>query len=276
MKIIDSHIHIFDINRKLVWPDKKSLIYRSFLPESYEFTAKKWDIVGAVIIEASPFVQDNDWVLEQINNLPFFKGFIGNLDLNSLDFKSLLDRYNQCNKFLGIRLGNLWQRNLKEQMKNRFCFENLTYLNSKGLILELANPNLELLITALELKKNFENQVLVLNHLPNLKERKDALPILQELASIPSIYIKFSEIAQIKYKDKRFHLERYKDFLDFLWELFTPHKILFGSDYPNSEFLGSFEEIISLVKAYLLDKTIEEQELVWYENANKIYRSKNA
>lgn len=272
MKMIDTHIHLFDISRKLAYPPKNSLIYKSFLPQAYEQRAKKQNITAAVVIEASPYVKDNDWVLEQIKDLPFFKAFIGNLDFNSNEFIALFENYSKNPKFIGIRAGNLWGRAL--ELEKALFLENFNFFSQKDKILELANPNLELLKKALWLKNKFTNQTLILNHIPNLQRMKikDLEHILKELASASKLYIKLSAIAQDYYVNNRFDLALYRDFLDFLYEIFTAEKILFASDYPNSEFLGSFEEICALAKAYLKEKPQAEQELILYKNAEKIYK----
>lgn len=278
MKIIDSHIHVFDITRKPAWPPKESLIYKSFLAQDYEDFAKTKGIVGAVVVEASAYLADNDWVLEHIKDNDFFLAFIGNIDLASLEFENLLEKYLFNHKFKGIRAGNLWERDLARQLKSLSVLKNIEVLSDRGLILELANPNLALLKAALELKNRFLELTIILNHLPNIaeedRESKELMPLLKELANTEKLYIKFSEIAQLSNGANRFDVRLYEDFLNMLYELFGARRILFGSDYPNSEFLGSFDEILNLAKDFLTHKPTTEQELIFYENAQKIYGGK--
>lgn len=273
MKIIDSHIHIFDISRKLAWPPKDSVIYHSFLPLAYEKRAKAQGIEGAIVIEASPYEEDNDWVLEQISKLPFFRAYIGNLDLSSDNFRILFEKYSKHLKFVGVRIGNLWDRALA--LDKPQVLEKLSLVNEKRKILEFANPDLELLKNALKIKNKFLNQWIVLDHLPNLKgmdlKDKNLEMILKELASDAKVCIKFSAIAKESYINNRFDIGLYQEVLDFLYAIFKADKILFATDYPNSEFLGSFENICRLCKSYIEQKSLAEQELMFYKNAEKIY-----
>ncbi len=86
--IIDTHIHLFDTTRPqgVPWPDKNSPIYHSALPERYRKIALPLGVKGAVVIEASPWLDDNQWVLDLAAREPLIVGTIGNLDPGSPEF----------------------------------------------------------------------------------------------------------------------------------------------------------------------------------------------
>ena len=65
-------------------------------------------IVGGIKVEASPWVEDNLWVLETIENEPIIVGMIGDLDPTKPEFREYLERYHRNKLFLGIRYGNVW------------------------------------------------------------------------------------------------------------------------------------------------------------------------
>src|ERR1700744_5876810 len=64
--IIDTHIHLFDASRPQGAPYKGSAQYKGgiALPATYRALARPLGIVGAIEIEASPWIEDNLWVLE--------------------------------------------------------------------------------------------------------------------------------------------------------------------------------------------------------------------
>ena len=59
--IIDSHIHFFDSSRPQGVPYGAGR--PPALPEVYRFIAEPLGVVGAIEVEASPWVEDNLWVL---------------------------------------------------------------------------------------------------------------------------------------------------------------------------------------------------------------------
>src|SRR5215813_4082520 len=65
--IIDTHIHLYDPTRPqgVPYPNPNSpTVYIPTLPERYRKTAAPLGIVGAIEVEASPWIEDNLWVLE--------------------------------------------------------------------------------------------------------------------------------------------------------------------------------------------------------------------
>ena len=65
--VIDTHIHLFDPGRPqgVPWPDKKNqVLYRPALPDRYRRVTQGLGIVGAIEVEASPWLEDNQWVLD--------------------------------------------------------------------------------------------------------------------------------------------------------------------------------------------------------------------
>ena len=66
--IIDTHIHMFDTRRPggVPWPaTTDTALYKPALPERYASIAGPLGVVGAIVVEASPLVSDNDWVLNR-------------------------------------------------------------------------------------------------------------------------------------------------------------------------------------------------------------------
>jgi L-fuconolactonase len=59
---------------------------------------------GAVVVEASPWIEDNDWVLDLVANEPFVCAVVGNLDPEAGEFPALLERFARNPRFRGIRI----------------------------------------------------------------------------------------------------------------------------------------------------------------------------
>src|SRR6202790_4303368 len=118
--IIDAHIHLFDTTRPqgVPYPDKNNAtLYLPALPERYRKIAQHLGGVGAIEIEASPWIEDNLWVLEVAAKDTLVVGTIGNLDPGKPEFPEYLERYHRNPLFRGIRYGNLWGRDISAELR---------------------------------------------------------------------------------------------------------------------------------------------------------------
>src|SRR5262245_12605261 len=87
--IIDCHIHLFDTTRPqgVPWPDKKdTVLYQPALPDRYRKIAVPLGITGAIEVEASPWLEDNQWVLDVAAKDSLIVGTVGNLEPGKPDF----------------------------------------------------------------------------------------------------------------------------------------------------------------------------------------------
>ena len=97
-------------------------------------------------MEASPWVEDNLWVLMIIENEPMIVGMVGNLDPAKPEFREYLERYHRNKLFLGIRYGNIWEgHNLVTAIDNSAFIATMKVFAQTGLTLEVANPRLDLI-----------------------------------------------------------------------------------------------------------------------------------
>ena len=76
--IIDTHTHFYDPFRPqgVPWPEKDDeILYRRALPEDYKALAVPEGVTGTVMVECSPWVEDNQWVLDLAAADPIHRGF---------------------------------------------------------------------------------------------------------------------------------------------------------------------------------------------------------
>ena len=117
--IIDTHTHFYDPTRPqgVPFPGKDDkLLYRPVLPPEFQALTKPLQVTGTVIVEASPWVEDNQWVLDLADRNPFIVGLVGNLSPGTADFVKHLTRFSKNRRFRGIRIGHsALQAGLSEQ-----------------------------------------------------------------------------------------------------------------------------------------------------------------
>ena len=113
--IIDTHIHLFDPGRPqgVPWPAKENaVLYHAALPDRYRKIAAPLGVVGAIEVEASPWLEDNQWVVDVAAKDKIIVGMVGDLEPDKPDFRKQLDRFHRNPLYRGIRYGNLWGRSL--------------------------------------------------------------------------------------------------------------------------------------------------------------------
>ena len=105
--IIDTHIHLFDPTRPQGAPYTGPRIPGAApipaYPDRYRALAVPLGISGAVKVEASPWIEDNLWVLEVASRDPIIVGVVGNLQPEKPEFAEYLGRYQKNALFRGIR-----------------------------------------------------------------------------------------------------------------------------------------------------------------------------
>jgi len=278
--IIDTHIHLFDPTRPqgVPWPEKSdAVLYKPALPERYMRVTKGLGIVGAIEVEASPWLEDNQWVLDVAAKDKIIVGTVGDLEPGKPDFRKNLDRFHRNPLFRGIRYGNLWNRNLGEQLSRPDFISDLKALADANLALDSANPDPGLIEALVRLTDRVPGLRVVVDHLPQLdppteKRAREAYPHnLRELGKRPQVYVKVSEV--LRRVDGRVptDLDFYKPRLDEIWEIFGRDRLLYGSDWPNSDKWGTYPQVLSIVRDYFTSKGRAVAEKFFWKNSVKAY-----
>jgi len=272
--IIDTHIHLFDVARPggVPWPPKGDSIYKTALPARFRELVKGLNVVGAVEIECSPLFDDNQWVLDVMAREPVMTGMIGDLEPDHKDFPRHLERFHRNPLFLGIRYGNIWDRDFHAKSNDPKFIEGVKLLAQANLTLDSANPTPELVSDLLKLKDRVPNLRLVMDHLPRLETNAQCDGQLRELAKRPGVYVKVSGVLR-KVGDKvpkgpAFYEPR----LDHIYDIFGPDRVIYGSDWPNSDYNGTYQEGFRVVHEYFMAKGPAVAEKYFWRNSVEAYR----
>lgn len=290
--IIDTHVHLYDPTRPqgVPWPgpEQPASIYRRFLPADYRKIAEPYGVVGLIETECSPWLEDNYWVLDIAAPEPIVVGEVGDLLPGHPDYGENLGRLHKNPIYVGIRLSNLWGRNVEELLKKPQVWTDLKALADAGLSLDFGGGAKEVQ-QLLVITERIPNIRIVINHLPGARVPDDPAVRAtwqrqtQELAKRPNIYVKFSEIYQrVDEKGRRVtnggriprDLAFYKPRLDEIWETFGADRLMFASDWTNSEPMSTFGELVALDHEYFAPKGREVMEKVFWKNSLAAYRWK--
>lgn len=274
--IIDTHIHLFDPTRPqgIPWPPKTNpLLYKPALPERYRQMAAPLGVRGAIVVEASPWLEDNQWVLDVAAKDPIIVGLVGNLEPGRTDFARHLERFQKNPLFLGIRYGNLWDRNLATELSRPEFVDGLKLLAKADLSLDTANQTPELLAAALRVSELVPSLRIIIDHLPQMRDRKAASATLKDLGKRPQVFVKLSEIFRRVDGNVPAELSFYRDTLDEISGVFGEDRVLYGSDWPNSDSWRPFGEGLKLVQDYFAGKGAAAEKYFW-KNSVKAYKWK--
>src|SRR2546425_11052705 len=118
LEIIDTHTHFYAPTRPqgVPWPGKDDkLLYRRVLPEHYRAVTRGQGVAGTVVVEASPWVEDNQWLLDLAVKEPLIVGVVGHLTPAAEDYRKHLERFAKNPLFRGIRIAaDLLRRGLDQ------------------------------------------------------------------------------------------------------------------------------------------------------------------
>jgi L-fuconolactonase len=206
---------------------------------------------------------------------------VGRIDPADAAFPKNLDRLVQNKLLLGIRQGQLQLGLDKPEY-----LANLKRLADADCNLDVDTPSLG--ITATEVLLKMLDKVpalrLVMDHLPGVtyrvKEYSDRAAMqkyiehLKELGRRPQAYMKLSEVVRTSDGRVSTDVNMCKEWLDELWSIFGEDRIMFGSDWPQSESVeyNSYPNVIGVARAYVSSKSQTAMEKVFWKNSTKPYR----
>jgi L-fuconolactonase len=297
--IIDCHIHLFDAGRPQGAPYKGGRAFPGgvALPSMYAKIAKPLGIVGVIEVDASPWLEDNLWVLETIQPEPIMVGTVGNLRPEKPEFGEYLERYARNPLYRGIRYGNVWSYDLPKQVDNPLFIDGLKLLVQHDLVLETANQNIALLQAAVRVSDKVPDLRIVLDHLPAFdpspENQAQYEAVLTEISQRRNIWTKLSEIvhpvrppgsassgrpaaepSQLRPAPPTIvpGLAAHRDRLDMLMRCFGEDRVVFGSDWPNAVGVSEVPDTVALVREYFSGKSREAAEKYFWKNSVAAYK----
>jgi L-fuconolactonase len=279
--IIDTHIHLYDPRRPqgVPWPPKDDKVITPVaLPDVYRKITDGLGIVGAIEVECSPWFEDNQWVLDIAAKDSLIVGTIGNIDPTQADFGSRFEQLRRNRLFRGVRYGNLWGRNFSEGISKPQVISNLKLVADAGLTMDTANPDAELLASAVRLSDKVPSLRIVIDHLPQYElpqdphAREAVQAALRELGQRPQVYIKMSEVLHAVNGRVHLDLAFYQARLDEIWDTYGPDRLIYGSDWPNSDHSAPLVQELRVVREYIADKGKVATEKLFWRNSVAAYR----
>src|SRR6185503_18750553 len=120
-----------------------------------------------------------------------------------------------------------------------------------GLTLDTANPKPELLGLIIKLTDQVPNLRVVIDHLPQMNPpteppaRAKHEAELREIGKRRQVYVKISEVLRRVDGKVPEDLSFYKPRIDSLFEVFGEDRVLYGSDWPNSDNWAPYPKVLA-------------------------------
>ena len=274
--IIDTHTHLYDPTRPqgVPWPPPDNeLLYRTVLPEHFKSLSAPQGITGTVVVEASAWLEDNQWVLDLAAEEPFIVGLVGHVDPCTEEFGGHIDRFAGNPLFRGIRCGGSYFADVE---KGSFLTD-MEKLVKKDLELDVLVRS-EHFSELFKLTERLPELRVVVNHIAHVPI--DGQPPdpswaenIQKAAEYPLIYMKVSALLeQSKVQPAPDELDFYLPTLEAMWEAFGEERLVYGSNWPVCERASDFATAFRIVEEYFTGKGEKEKENYFWKNARAAYK----
>ena len=277
LEIIDCHTHFYDPTRPegVPWPSPGSSLYRTVLPKHLRELKQYRKITGTVIVEASPLVEDNAWLLDLAKEDPFIVGIVGNLMPGKDEFARHLDRFARNPLFRGIRVSSktvtdLLNSSSRDDLKKMIDHDLSLDVNggpdTPGIVAKLAEK-----LPALRI---------VQNHIGNVRITADPPPAdwkagIEAAAKHANVFCKISALVEGASRDGQkapAEVSFYKPYIDVVWNAFGDDRVIYGSNWPVSENAADYETLQRIVMEYAAERGDEATAKFCSKNAARAYK----
>lgn len=276
--IIDTHTHFYDPSRPegVDWPGKDDkVLYRPTLPPEFVKLTQPHGVTGTVVVEASPRLADNDWLLDLAAKHPVIVGVVGRLDPADPKFDEQLKRLAKNPLYRGFRINHA---ELADVLKDPKLTAKLGQLIDLDLRLDV-NGGPDGLPVYLALAKRFPKLRIVLNHIGNVRIDGKTIPAgwkadIARLGDQPMVTCKLSAMVEASGKNDGKapgKLDYYRPTMDVVWKAFGEDRLMYGSDWPVANLFATYATVFAIVEEYLRDKPAKTRSKVLGANAIKAY-----
>jgi predicted TIM-barrel fold metal-dependent hydrolase len=277
--IIDTHTHFYDPTRPqgVPWPPREAKqLYRPVLPAHFKALARPFGVTGTVVIEASPWLEDNQWLLDLARDDSFLVGVVGHLQPGADGFQKHLSRFAKNRLFRGIRIAT---GDIGKGLGQPRFVADLKRLADHDLELDV-NGGADTGAAAARLAAALPDLRIVIDHAGNVPIDGKAVPAawlvgMRAPARHRHVYCKVSALVEATghrdgkaAKDMAF----YTPVLDALWDAFGEDRLLYGSNWPVSEPSAPYAVVLGIVREYFGAKGKEAAAKFFGRNALGAYK----
>lgn len=272
--IIDSHQHFWRLSERAgYWPPADlAPIYRDFLPSDLEPRLERNGVRGTILVQTLPTEQDTEFMLGLAAQHEFIVGVVGWVDITSPDAPASIARLAKNRKLKGLRpmlqdiVDDRWIENpalapaVEAMQKHKLVFDALVLPRHLPSLLRFANEHPRLPIVIDHAAKPLIADGVVEPWLTDMKK----------LAALPQVRCKLSGL--LTEAGSAPCAEAVKPYVDLMLDIFTPERILWGSDWPVVGLASDYDSWLTMSKSLIAHLPKRQQAAILCYNAVSFYR----
>ena len=280
MKIIDTHVHVWDLE-KADYPWLKndvSILNRTWRIEELENERKQAGITAGVLVQASGNLEDTDLMLETAYKTDWITGVVAWLPLidptatqRLLDEKFLKEKY-----FKGVRHQIHDEKDTKWLLQPA-VIDSLKILSSYEIPYDIVGTKPEHVEAVLKLAEKIPDLRMVFDHLnwPPIptKERFGRWgELMEEAAHHKNLYAKVSGLGTASGNFENRTADDIKPYVEFALQHFGTDRCFCGGDWPVSMLVNNYIQSWQITKD-IVNSLLNEpgRNRVFFSNANEFY-----
>jgi predicted TIM-barrel fold metal-dependent hydrolase len=229
-------------------------------------------VTGAVVVEASAWLEDNQWILDLAKDNSFIKGFVGHLEPGD-SFRQNLEKFAKNPLFRGIRLSG---RAVAAGLSRPDFADDLRWLADRDLQLDVIGDH-TMFAELVRLTDSAPQLRVVINHLPfdpvtDEDSRRRADDALHELGRRAQVYAKISGVLRRVGNRVPLELRFYREALDRMWATFGSDRLVYGSNWPVSNQLAPYRDVLKIPYDYFAGKGPDVANQYFWKNSLAAYK----
>src|SRR6202171_6057664 len=275
---IDAHQHfwVYDPHEYDGTGDSMASLRRDFLPDELKSELERSGFQGCVAVQARQTLEETRWLLKLAAASPFILGVVGWVDLQSPQVRSQLQTVAENPKLVGIRHVVQGEPDDRFLLRPEFL-RGVAALEEFDLAYDILIYTRHLPVAA-EFVERFPRQRFVLDHLakPPVKSRSlhPWSEGVRKLAAFPNVSCKLSGLGT-EAGWQHWKPADIAPSLDMSFEVFGPQRLMIGSDWPVCTVAASYGCAMGVVKDYLGRYSVQVQDSVLGENAQRFWKLKS-
>ncbi len=281
MKIVDTHIHVWDLDRaEYPWlQGDDSILNSTWRIEQLEDEKEKAGITEGVLVQASGNADDTNLMLETAGNTKWITGVVGWLPLLDTDAtrQQLETRYLKEKYFKGVR-HQIHDEKDPKWLLQPAVIESLKILAAYDIPFDVVAVLPSHVETALEVAMKVPSLRMVFDHLSqppvSTKEKFGAWgTLMKEASAHEKFYAKISGLGTASGNFQNRKADDMKPYVEFAIRYFGVQRCFCGGDWPVSLLADNYVQIWRTYKN-ILGQLLSAEELnkVFYSNAQQFYK----
>ena len=276
---IDSHHHIWDLSvrdQEWITGDAMHPIRRNFAVSDLHVASAASGIEKTILVQTVTDYAETPELLLIAQSEQLVGAVVGWLKIDAPDAIEHLHRYLDlpgADYLKGIR--DIAQDHPDSNyLAKSETIANVRKLGELGITYDLLTKTPEL-PAAIELVRACPDVQFVMDHISKPRIAKQELEpwktLMTELATFSNVLCKVSGLVT-EANWNEWQVKDFKPYVDHVIDIFTPQRLMFGSDWPVAILGGTYAEVVELAEALTAGFSPSESESFWHKTAAFAYR----